>query len=106
MADLVEKIDAALKLWDTRLEQVDANLVDLDQRATLLTRGAPFEGLTRAQTAAASEALPRLFLQRGRIKAVLTRAHELREKLPRLFPGAAQAQAILALLKGPSIVLA
>ena len=107
----VGEIDAALRQWDGRIQQVDENLLaleNLDVVQRLKGQGyyppLVLEGLTKTRVEPALATLDEIFAQRTAIVEVLDQARALRQNLGR-WPSERALHEIGALLFGPSVRL-
>jgi len=108
----IAEIDRALAQWNTRIQQVDENLLaleTLDVVQRLQGQGyyppLTLEGLTKTRVEPALATLGEIFAQRTAIADMLDTAREMRQSLNTRWPSERTLSEIGALLFGPSVLL-
>ena len=103
----LDQLDHHLTEWRQKLDRVSQNLLDLHGLSTYQRLTDPtalaLTGITQAQVAPILEVMIDLFQQFDRLMAVVDRATQLRQQLPRWMPSELQLLAIENLLMGASI---
>jgi hypothetical protein len=107
MALTLEQLDQLLTEWRQKIDRISQNLLDLHglstyQRLTS-TAASPLTGITQVQVAPILEVMANLFQQFEQLLAVIDRASQLRQQVPRWLVSEQKVLAIEALLIGNSI---